>query len=205
MMKLPQQNILAALKSDAQTRDIPVILMAQNYSPGDTQSAIAEQVMLLSGNKINPQILAQHFPSLKSQNYCQGKRLTILRLCLTDKESSLANSEIDLLFESPSFNFCHHIIEADSLEQASMLARIWQIDTIIWDSSNLKLPLESLRSLVTFPDLAQIPIVTLDGSTTAAANQFEALTVFPCLIPINENNIAELMEVIQSAATAIDN
>jgi len=150
--------------------------------------------------------LAEHFPSLNnSPSYCQGKRLTILRLCLTDGASSFTISERDLLFENPSFNLCHHIIEADSVEQAHILARIWKIDTVIWDSSNLEFPVASLRSLVNFPNLAQIPIVTLDESTTAAANQFEDLTVFPCLIPINEQNIAELMEVIQSAATAIDN
>ena len=62
-----------------------------------------------------------------------------------------------------------------------------------------------MRSLATFPNLAQIPIVTLEEKTTAAANQFDNLMVFPCLVPINEKNITELMQVIQSAATAIDN
>ena len=207
MTKLAGQNILLALNSNAQTADIPLILMSkERYKKADYPSSSAKQIILSSQNKINPETLAKHFPSLTtSQNYCPGKRLTMLRLCLTDGESNLIGSEIDLLFENPSFNLCHHIIEADSLEQANMLARIWQIDTIIWDSSNLEFPLAALRSLVTFPNLAQIPIVTLDESTTAAANQFESLTVFPCLIPINEQNIAELMEVIQSAATAIDN
>ncbi|MEM9272501.1 MAG: hybrid sensor histidine kinase/response regulator, partial [Cyanobacteria bacterium P01_F01_bin.143] len=204
MTKLAEQNILLALNSNAQTADIPLILMSKERYKANAPSFPDEQIFLSSQNKINPEILAEHFPSLTSQHYCPGKRLTMLRLCLTDGELNLTGSEIDLLFENPSFNLCHHIIEADSIEQAHMLARIWKIDTIIWDSSNLEFPLSALRSLVTFPNLAQIPIVTLDESTTAAANQFENLTVFPCLIPINEQNIAELMEVIQSAATAID-
>lgn len=205
------QNILSALRCDPQASKIPVLLIGQKYSPLITQYSQVKQILLSLNNEINPEILAEHFPSLnspsinKNPSYCQGKRLTILRLCLTDGPLSFTGSERDLLFENPSFNLCHHIIEADSVEQAHMLARIWKIDTVIWDSSNLEFPVESLRSLVNFPNLAQIPIVTLDELTTAAANQFEDLTVFPCLIPINEQNIAELMEVIQSAATAIDN
>ena len=185
---------------DGTNRDGGVSSTCKNRPRSDDRYSQAEQILLLPLNKINQEVLAKYFPPLTSQNYCPGKRLTMLRLCLTSGEKSLTSSEIDLLFEAPSFNLCHHIIEADSVEQAHMLARIWKIDIIIWDGSNLDSPLELLRSLSTFTTLAQIPIVTLDEKTTAAANQFDNLTVFPCLVPINEKNIAELMQVIQSAA-----
>ncbi len=207
LIKLTDRDILTTLKSDPQTSHIPVLLNCKNRSKSDYQYPQAEHILLSPSNKINPEVLAKYFPPLTSQNYCPGKRLTMLRLCLNpnNREKSLTSSEIDLLFDNPSFNLCHHIIESDSVEQANTLARIWKIDTIIWDSSNLDSPLELLRSLATFPNLAQIPIVTLDEKTTAAANQFDNLMVFPCLVPINEKNITELMQVIQSAATAIDN
>ena len=215
LIKLTGQDILTALKSDPQTSHIPVLLTKSEQAPSfsggvsstcknrprsDDRYSQAEQILLLPLNKINQEVLAKYFPPLTSQNYCPGKRLTMLRLCLTPGEKSLTSSQIDLLFEAPSFNLCHHIIEADSVEQAHMLARIWKIDIIIWDGSNLDSPLELLRSLANSATLAQIPIVTLDEKTTAAANQFDNLTVFPCLVAINEKNIAELMQVIQSAA-----
>lgn len=209
LLTLKEQNILTKLKSNPQTSQIPLILTCKNRPSPDYLYFSAEYLFLSPQEQIDPEILAEYFPPLTSSNsnqdYCPGKKLTMLRLCLTNGGSSLNDSEIDFLFDDPSVSFCHHIIEADSIEQAHMLARIWQIDTIIWDNGHLELPLEYLRSLSSFPSLAQIPIVTLDEKTTAAANQFDNLNVFPCLVPINEQNIAELMQIIQSAATGVDN
>ena len=205
LVELAGQDILAELKSAPQTSQIPVILLCENHLLPKYQYSLLEKILLLPLNKINPEMLSKYFPPLRSQSYSPEKILTILRLGLNQEAKNLTGSEIDSLFGNYSFNICHHIIEADSLEQANILVKIWNIDLIIWDSSNLESPLELLRSLVTFPHLAQIPMITLDEKTTAAANQFEDLTVFPCLVPINEQNITELMEVIQNAATAIDN
>ena len=205
LIELAGQDILAELKSAPQTSQIPVILLCENHLLPKYQYSLLEKILLLPLNKINPEMLSKYLPPLKSQSSCPEKILTILRLCLNQGAKNLTGSEIDSLFDNYSFNICHHIIEADSLEQANILVKIWNIDLIIWDGSNLESPLELLRSLATFPHLAQIPMITLDEKTTAAANQFEDLTVFPCLVPINEQNITELMEVIQNAATAIDN
>ena len=212
------QNIFTTLKSDPQTSHIPLLLISQHRSNSDYLYFPAEHIFLSPQEQINPEVLIAYFPTLTSQHldwenlgtslgqyHCSGKKLTMLRLCLTSEDSSLTGSEIDFLFDDPSVNLCHHIIEADSIEQANMLARIWKIDTIIWDNSHLELPLDYLRSLSTCPKLAQIPIVTLDEQTTAAANQFNNLNVFPCLVPINEQNITELMQIIQSAATSMSN
>ncbi|MGK7896639.1 MAG: ATP-binding protein [Xenococcus sp. (in: cyanobacteria)] len=201
-----EQNILTQLKSNPQTANIPLLLTCRHQPNSEYLYFHAEYLLLSPNEQINPERLAEYFPPLTSKNssqyYCQGQKLTMLRLCLTNEESSPTGSEIDFLFDDPSVNLCHHIIEADSIEQANMLARIWKIDTIIWDSSHLELPLDYLRSLSSFPYLAQIPIVTLDEKTTAAANQFDNLIVFPCLVPINDQNITELMQIIQSAANS---
>ena len=208
LIKLTDRDILLKLKSDPQTSNIPLILICKNRPSLDYLYFQTDYLLLSPNSEINPEALVKYFPPLtnhnSSQYHCPGKKLTMLRLCLSNGKPNLIGSEIDFLFDDPSVNLCHHIIEADSIEQANMLARIWKIDTIIWDSNNLALPLDYLRSLETFPNLAQIPIVTLDEKTTAAANQLDNLSVFPCLVPINEQNITELMQVIQSAATAMD-
>ena len=200
------EDLFTLLKSDPRTSTIPLILTYNYRSESDDQDPQAEHLLLPKTHQISQEILAPYFPPLTSQNYCLASRLTMLRLCLTKGESSGSRSEIDFLLEAPSINLCHHIIEADSIEQANMLARIWKIDAIIWDSgSNLELVLENLRSLSISPHLAKIPLVTLDEATTAAANQFDNLTIFPFLIALNEQNITELMQVIQrAAATAIE-
>ena len=108
----------------------------------------------------------------------------------TNHQSSLDNTH----------NYDYRIIEADGLEQAHMLARIWQLDTIVLDGSGLKEPLNYLKSLKTSEYLAALPLVTLDALTTEAANKIDGLLVYPCLLPAESRNTIDLMQVIQIAA-----
>ena len=80
-----------------------------------------------------------------------------------------------------------------------MLARIWQLDAIVLDGYLIKNPLEYLRSLQESEYLAKLPLIVLDAKTSAAANQIESLNVYPCLVPAECRNIADLMQVIQIA------
>jgi signal transduction histidine kinase len=107
-------------------------------------------------------------------------------------------------WDKSSDRYSYRIIEADGLEQADMLARIWHLDTIVLDSSGLKEPLTYLRSLHQFQALAALPLVILDPATTEAANQISGLSIYPCLIPATSRSTSELMQVIQIAAR-IDN
>ncbi len=96
----------------------------------------------------------------------------------------------------------HRIIEADSLEQAHTLARIWQLDVIILDGYRIADPIAYLRSLLKSKYLSALPLITLDARTTEAANQFEGLNVYPCLLPAEQRSFTELMQVIQIAIEA---
>ncbi|MEM7595070.1 MAG: histidine kinase dimerization/phospho-acceptor domain-containing protein [Cyanobacteria bacterium P01_A01_bin.83] len=96
-------------------------------------------------------------------------------------------------------NYQHRIIEADSLEQAHTLARIWQLDVIILDSYQLLHPDSYLRSLLESEYLAALPLITLDTKTTEAANKISGLNVYPCLLPAQQSSVADLMQVIQIA------
>jgi hypothetical protein len=93
----------------------------------------------------------------------------------------------------------HRIIEADSLEQAHNLARIWQLDAIILNGHQIAQPSLYLRSLQASEHLATLPLITLDARITEAANQIEGLNVYPCLLPAQQCDIADLIQVIQIA------
>jgi len=99
-------------------------------------------------------------------------------------------------------NYHHRIIEADSLEQAHTLARIWQLDVIVLDSYQIVNPDQYLRSLQESDYLAALPLITLDTKTTEAANQIEGLNVYPCLLPAKHRRFEDLMQVIQIATGA---
>lgn len=96
----------------------------------------------------------------------------------------------------------HRIIEADSLEQAHTLARIWELDVVILDGDRIIEPIAYLRSLQESEYLAALPLITLDAKTTEAANQIERLNVYPCLLPAEHRSIEDLMQVIQIATEA---
>ena len=96
-------------------------------------------------------------------------------------------------------NYQYRIIEADSLEQAHTLARIWQLDVIVLDSYQIVQPDIYLRSLQESEHLAALPLITLDTRTTEAANQIEGLNVYPCLLPARHCSVEDLMQVIQIA------
>ncbi|PSB12049.1 hypothetical protein C7B62_03060 [Pleurocapsa sp. CCALA 161] len=94
----------------------------------------------------------------------------------------------------------HRIIEADSLEQAHNLARIWQLDAIILNGYQIAQPSLYLRSLQKSEHLANLPLITLDTKTTEAANQIKGLNVYPCLISAQQCNVDDLIQVIQIAS-----
>ena len=114
-----------------------------------------------------------------------------------------ADSNFDLKSFSDSCglstNYQHRLIEADSIEQAHNLARIWQIDAIILNGCQIANSRQYLRSLQEYTSLASLPLITLDTKTTEAANQIEGLNVFPCLLPSQCRSIEDLIQVIQIA------
>jgi len=86
----------------------------------------------------------------------------------------------------------HRFLEAADLEQGQLLAEIWQPDILLWD---LPLPegLTELASLSHYPNLAVLPLVTLDEQITRQAHQIPGVQVYPCL------DVAVLGQVISRA------
>jgi CheY-like chemotaxis protein len=96
-------------------------------------------------------------------------------------------------------NLNYRVLEADDLEQAALLARIWQPDVLLLDGEIVE-PIAYLQQLKQYSSLAGLPIVTLDAATTQAANQVEGLSVFPCLTKTSQPPIHALLSVLQVAA-----
>ena len=137
------------------------------------------------------------------------RNLTILYLypeaeAISDRSDGHDSPNFDLKSFSDSSkhssNYRHRIIEADGLEQAHTLARIWQLDVIVLEGLQLTNPLEYLQLLQTSEYLSAVPLVTLDSKTTRAANQIKGLNIYPCLLPVEQRQIENLMQVIQIAA-----
>ncbi len=196
-------DVLSLLKSDPRTSAIPVIVTAteadmatqhdangcltlpvqvaqlkqvlqtweQQY-PASSLDASAEQRSLLPANKTAP------LPFLAE--------LTVLRVGL--KTASLR------------LEYCR-VLEADDLEQAAMLARIWHPQVLLWDESD-----RYLSQLPRHESLASLPLVTLEIKTTRTAHQVSGLNVFPCLVADGATseeigqNIRTLWQVLQVAA-----
>ena len=196
------QDIIAQLRTKSQTRNIPVFVMTSVEDIQEQLSSIEEPILPLP---VTMDSLMLAFPPVVKPNKQQTeskKSLTILRLLVSselEQNSSEKDLALDFDFSDRTFTLQHRIIEADSLEQAHILARIWNIDAIVLDGSNLLNPLDYLLSLKELDVLSSLPLITLDAKTTEAANQINGLDLFPCLVPSDARSIPELIQVIQIA------
>ena len=153
--------------------------------------------------------------SQQTANICQNNRKNLTILCLYP-ESEVIDSKIECdrnldfnLKKLSEQDWCdnsraettkqYRIIEADGLEQAHVLARIWQLDAIVLDGYQIVDPYEYLQTLQKSEYLSALPLITLDIKTTEAGNRIEGLNVYPCLLPAQCRSVKDLMQVIQIA------
>ncbi|MFM2313124.1 MAG: hypothetical protein RLZZ04_2400, partial [Cyanobacteriota bacterium] len=164
--------------------------------------------VLLPKQMQSPKLEDATMPNPSVTSNSKASNLTILclypELEVIDPQANYDhNSNFDLKSWSDNYeaqtDYQHRIIEADSLEQAHNLARIWRLDAIILNGHQIVQPSLYLRSLQESSYLATLPLITLDTRTTEAANQIEGLNVYPCLLPAQQRNIADLIQVIQIA------
>jgi signal transduction histidine kinase/ActR/RegA family two-component response regulator len=183
-------DVLTLLKSDDQTCHIPVIVTAANAEKEQAASNRADGFLTLP---VQAETLRHSLTCLTKQKQCTNVSLTILHL--TSLEQAAIEFSPIALGLSPN----HRVLEADDLEQAELLARVWQPDVVILDGGGLEDPLAYLQQLASQTTLASLPLVTLDRPTTEAANQVSSLCVFPCLAGDGKDHTAALLQVIQIA------
>ncbi len=197
-------DVLTLIKSDGETRHIPVIVTA---TAADKERAYAKQADAFLSLPVQHQLLA---PLL--EKFCiPPEKLARSSKGVCDSSSSntplrilrLVNSEIISANSRPSLSD-HRVIEVDDLEQAELLARVWTFDVVLLDTEVAN-PEIYLQQLATKKRLASIPLVTCNITNTQAASEIPGLSVFPCLLSPNNqlknrNQTNALLSVLQIAA-----
>ncbi|VXD23868.1 Histidine Kinase [Planktothrix serta PCC 8927] len=208
-------DVLTLLKTDVQTHQIPVIVTA---TLGDKQRAIVNHCdgflnLPVQGSELE-KLLGELLPEVSSS---VPQPLMILWLSLSGDQHNLSSTETlgnkNSIYHSALFlsQFSHcRILEADDINQAALIARIWHPNVIVLERDTaVKNPLNLLNEISLQESLAHLPIVTLDPVTTQVANQVKNLSIFPCLASPSEDSTkskifslsmsSALLEVIQIA------
>ncbi|MGQ4650510.1 ATP-binding protein [Lyngbya aestuarii] len=199
LLELAHPELLNLFRSDAQTSQIPIWVTA---SQEEQQSKYDKADGFLS-LPIQQQKLRQSLTGVGEEQSKISRSLTILHLSPVERRShsSTVTSKLTDFLSLDHSEFDYRVLEADDLEQAELLARVWQPDVVLLDEASTADPFVYLKHFACHSCLSSLPLVTLDHQTTAAANQITGLSVFPCLAPDNQQKIAALLQVIQVAAS----
>ncbi len=197
-------DVLTLLKSDTATRHISVIVTATgaekeqafaNRADGFLSLPVEHQVLAPILEKL---CTAQAVPQLGLDNSAIVPTKTPLRIL------RLVNPQLESVNPHPSLRE-HRVIEVDDLDQAELLARVWQFDVILLDVESTTAQIY-LQQLIGHPRLAAIPLVTCDVATTLVASKIPGLSVFPYLTPFAKDNSSRtektdaLLSVLQIAS-----
>jgi CheY-like chemotaxis protein len=194
-------DVLTLLKSHPQTKEIKVIVTAADSERNRSQQQGADSFLV-------PPITSaalQACLNLTVSPVTSRKRRTaptLLRLHGHYAPNFSDLSSFSWIWNNQLVRENYRFIEADSCEQAELLATVWEVDAILIDSSIAEDLYSYLQTLSESETLANLPLVTLDVTVTEVANQIPGLAVFPCLAPPTENRIEQLLKVIETADLA---
>lgn len=200
-------DVLTLLKSEGATRHIPVVVTTTQADRHQAQSSGADGFLSSPlTSKAVQQVIERTVLANAANADPVAAKLTVLHLHVPSILPSLAEepiAEVNLhaLFHPHN---CR-VLEVDDLEQAELLARVWQPNVILLDGW-IADPLPFLKQLAQSPFLTALPLVTLTPDITQAANQITGLSVFPCLDPLsmqktaNQASVPALLQVLQVAA-----
>ncbi len=183
-------DVLTLLKTDNQTKNIPVLITA---TQGEKDLAYSQGANGFLNMPVQQQELVKVLKKITKKIEKKVEKLTIIHLISEDAQS------LSSTYNLPQSSY-YQILEVDDLEQADLLAKIWQIDVILlhnYPNENMHIYLQKLSN---YQRLASIPIVTMDLATTQAANKIKSLSIFPCLLSNESGEIDALWQVIELAA-----
>ncbi|NJK39075.1 MAG: hybrid sensor histidine kinase/response regulator [Oscillatoriales cyanobacterium RM2_1_1] len=188
-------DVLTLLKTNTQTRQIPVIITATS---GEKKRAVSQHCDGFLSLPVQKSELQKVLATLNAYVVPQSpqQRLTILWLHPVDPElhtqPPALNSEQTAIDYASAvldhFSPCR-VLEADDLDQAELIARIWQPDVAILQINASETATRNFfEDFSEYSDLVQIPLITLDAITTQMANQVQELAVFPCFVTDNHSD-----------------
>jgi signal transduction histidine kinase/ActR/RegA family two-component response regulator len=193
-------DVLTLLKSDPQTKSIPIVVTANQSDRQKSQQCGADGFLSLP---VERERLKEILGKKSERAQVASKPLKILHLyrdapsASSDALQKNYTSDLTAILGSSPLNY--RILEADDLEQAEMLARVWKTDVIVLEGKEIEDPEAYLRSLSLYSMLSSLPLVTLESQLTQAANKIGNLAVFPCLSTTDKKNGDRLLQVIQIA------
>jgi signal transduction histidine kinase/DNA-binding response OmpR family regulator len=178
-------DVLTLLKSDAATRQIPAIVTATRAQKEQAYQYRADGFLTLP---VSQRALQQLLGSLTPQKPEPATALTVLRLNALSERAAAAGQEHrtdDSFMPADNLNSLlqgagYRVLEADDLDQAELLAGLWQPDVLLLDTAGqLPDPLAYLKQLSQHSSLAKLPLVALEPEIAVAASQVAGLSVFP--------------------------
>jgi signal transduction histidine kinase/CheY-like chemotaxis protein len=195
-------DVLTLIKSDRFTRQIPVIITATAAEKEQASANFADSFLSLP---VQHHLLTQvldNFCTSPADKKQQQKDTATTHIPL--RILRLIHSQEDFFNPHPQLPE-HRVIEVDDLDQAELLARVWQFDLILIDRA-IANPQTYLQKISQRPRLKNLPLVICDVATIQASAQFPELSVFPCLTPVSTETIGSskateiLLSVLQIAA-----
>ncbi|AUB41167.1 hypothetical protein COO91_07212 [Nostoc flagelliforme CCNUN1] len=179
-------DVLTLLKSDTATRHISVIVTA---TAAEKEQAFANRADGFLSLPVENHLLAPVLEKLCTSPAVlpQGSNNSVIIPTKTPlRILRLVNPQLESVNPHPSLRE-HRVIEVDDLDQAELLARVWQFDVILLDVESTTAQIY-LQELIQHPRLAAIPLVTCDVATTLIASKIPELSVFPYLTPFAKDN-----------------
>ncbi|HIK28896.1 MAG: ATP-binding protein [Oscillatoriaceae bacterium SKW80] len=204
-------DVLTLLKADAITSHIPVIVTATQAEKELARQNRADGFLSLP---VQPEALQAKLANLEEPPLVRAVSPIVLRLNVSshkqeenrkkDNINSAQSAELsELMAQFNSLLHRHHyrVLEADDLEEAELLARVWQPNVVLLNSvGGLKAPVSFFKKLSQYSSLASVPLVTLEEEIARAANQVRGLSVFYGFWkPGNKAAPSALLRVLQIA------
>lgn len=201
-------DVLTLLKASSETQHIPVVIMATKVDEEQARQRHADHLLSLPIQPKRLKRCLQQWVGDRQEDNLSPRPaavLTVLRLSpgtWASQQQPIAVAELDALLHSCQYR----ILEADDLEQAELLARVWKPNVVLLDGV-LADAVPYFRLYCQHIFLASLPLVTIDQATSQAANQVQRLLVFPCLSASGDScaiepkmDISPLLQAIQIAA-----
>ncbi len=184
-------DVLVLLKSDPQTKHIPILVTA---TQAEKQEAYAHQADGFLSLPVDQTVLRQYLHQVlqgETRNLQDDRPITLTILILSPQAypfslgqspdfSCLSNLLNQAIRQHPNRIKCR-LLEVNDLEQAELLTQVWHPDVLILNGKEVKEITPYLHQLADHHFLASLPIITLDYAMTEAANSIGNLVVFPCL------------------------
>jgi signal transduction histidine kinase/CheY-like chemotaxis protein len=166
-------DVLTLLKADTQTRTIPLLITGAKEDQAQADRLGANDFLDLPLCPPNLAAALDHWSQTPRRAPITADRRIIL--CLSPQGNS-----VTLDFNALLHGQNYRLIESHDLEQAELLARVWKPQVLLLTGTHPD-PVTYLTELSQSVCLSALPLVTLDATTTQAANQIPGLAVFPCL------------------------